>query len=125
MKDISIDLSGLNCDSMRSIADYCNLINDKHGFNDDWEGTANQIIGKLFLINSEVSEAGEETRDDRLEMWFQENGKPEGLVTELADIVVRTVTLAHMLGLNIHEAMEAKIKYNNTRPFNHGRVAKI
>ena len=47
-------------------------------------------------------------------------GKPCGIPTELADIVIRTADVAGILKIDLAEAIEEKMKYNKTRPYRHG-----
>lgn len=83
-----------------------------------WEGTIN-IPEKLCLIHSEISEALECYRDGKLAPRSVD-GKPEGLVIELADVVIRIADLCSQLGFNLEYALETKMKYNKTRPYRHG-----
>lgn len=76
---------------------------------------------KLALIHSEVSEALEAYRDDELAMRVEPSGKPEGLVVELADVVIRVLDLCAALDLSLEDAMRAKAAFNATRPHKHGR----
>jgi hypothetical protein len=46
--------------------------------------------------------------------------KPEGLVVELADAVIRIADLCGALGLDLAAAIEIKHRYNETRSFRHG-----
>ena len=93
----------------------------------------------LALIHSEVSEALEELRHDGYisRIRYQctqganassckrccgcEFGKPIGFATELADIIIRTLDLCGYLGIDISEAVRAKMAYNATRPHKHGK----
>lgn len=81
----------------------------------------------LGLITSEVAEAMEELRDLTTldgQLWhLGPNDKPEGLGSELADVVIRTLDLCGRLGLDLEEVMEAKMAYNTSRPPLHGRTA--
>jgi len=52
-----------------------------------------------------------------------ENGKPEGVASELADTVIRICDLAGMLGLDLGKAIVEKMVYNETRPHRHGGKA--
>ena len=80
------------------------------------------VLACLALIHSEVSEAAECARDGDHVMRIVD-GKPEGLVVELADTVIRIMDLCDALGLDLEEAIERKHAYNRTRPYRHGRGA--
>ncbi len=100
------------------------------GFHDtsfkDSEGTidVNRTATSLALIHSEVSEALEELRrpEPALELYFnaEKPDKPEGFVTELADVVIRCMDTCEALGLDLEQAIVKKMKYNATRPHKHG-----
>ena len=74
----------------------------------------------LALVHSEVSEALEAFRDGEDAMHFREDGKPEGVPSELADVVIRVAHIAQRMGFSLHDAVEKKMAYNATRPFKHG-----
>jgi NTP pyrophosphatase (non-canonical NTP hydrolase) len=77
------------------------------------------VLEKLALVHSEVSEAVEAWRDCRVKLNLV-NGKPEGVVVELADVVIRIGDLCGALGLDLNEAVTVKMAYNKTRPHRHG-----
>lgn len=82
---------------------------------------ANYIAAKLALIHSEVSEGLEALRDGDLALRIDpERGKPEGLESELADIIIRTLDLAEALGMDMGTTMAVKMAYNEGRPHKHG-----
>lgn len=82
---------------------------------------ANYIAAKLALIHSEVSEGLEALRDGDLALRIDpERGKPEGLESELADILIRTLDLAEALGMDMGKTMAVKMAYNEGRPHKHG-----
>jgi len=100
-------------------------------------GEENRLVPtKLALIHSEVSEALECYRNgEMLEMVDTGDakphrldadgkcvsaGKPVGLPSELADIVIRVMDLAEALGIDLEGAIERKHAYNVTRPHKHG-----
>ena len=88
-----------------------------------WDGVddADAIVPeKLCLIHSEVSEALESYRNGEDMLWITDFGKPEGLLAELADVVIRCADLSEALGLDLGSAMSAKMDYNDTRPHRHG-----
>lgn len=78
------------------------------------------IPEKLALIHSEISEALDEYRHDRMKTWFTENGKPEGFMIEIADAVIRIFDLVGFLKEDLTEALHVKHKYNLNRPYRHG-----
>lgn len=89
-----------------------------HGFYD----IPPTIPERLCLIHSEVSEALEAYRDDALSVTYTNNGKPEGLPSELADIIIRVIDMAAWLDIDLDDIIKRKMAYNETRPFKHGRA---
>ena len=49
--------------------------------------------------------------------------KPEGVPSELADIVIRVMDIAEFYGIDLAQAILDKMEYNNARPYKHGRKA--
>lgn len=80
------------------------------------------ILAKLALIHSEVSEAVECVRDNDIEYREDSelNNKPEGLVAELADVVIRACDLCEALGVDLDSAIIKKHAFNKTRKHRHG-----
>lgn len=88
----------------------------EHGWWDDpkEEGTL------LALIHSEVSEALEDARVGLMRTTLDENGKPVGFPSELADIVIRVMDVAEFHGIDLEEEIKQKHEFNKTRPYRHG-----
>lgn len=90
----------------------------------------NYYTARLALITTEVAEAIEELRNGRAvdETWYSgENSatqprKPEGVPSELADVVIRSLDLAEEAGIDLAAIIEEKLAYNNTRAHKHGRT---
>ncbi len=84
---------------------------------------ADRLGSLLALVHSEVSEALEAYRARELEAWTREDGKPEGVSAELADVVIRVADLAGYLGIDLGAAIRGKMDFNATRPHRHGGKA--
>lgn len=80
------------------------------------------VLSKLCLIHTEVTEAVEAAMAGKIHM-FQHGQKPEGLDVELADVIIRCLQLADDLGLDVDGAVQAKLAYNDGRPWKHGKHA--
>ncbi len=107
-----------------SIADIQKMVHENSLDKGFWEGleelTVDGIGMKLALIHSEVSEALEDVRVNKLKTYIQDNGKPCGFSSELADVVIRIFDLAEKMGINMEEEILLKHKFNVTRPYRHG-----
>lgn len=95
-----------------------------------------RLLSDLALVHSEVSEAVEAAREGAIGMTGgvtpsetpggfgvidgRDVTKPEGLVVELADAVIRIMHLCGELNLPLETAIVAKMRYNEQRPFKHG-----
>ena len=109
-----------------------------------WQGRdpkdVNTRLGLLMLICTEVAEGAEEVRTGQPLYYTNKNCtngvqpmmtweeplkapaefKPEGLGSELADVVIRCMDMAGGLGLDLGACILAKMRYNETREFRHG-----
>lgn len=107
-----------------------------HGW---WEADRN--VGEMLaLMHSEISEALEEWRAHKPDVYFenhmvqtdrpfsgsqlvemgQRGLKPEGFAIELADCIIRILDTLHSRGVDINAVVLAKMAYNDTRPYRHG-----
>lgn len=77
-------------------------------------------VESLALITCEVAEAIECVRDGQLVTTVREDGKLEGLPSEIADIVIRALDLAGHLGIDLGDIILRKHAYNESRAYRHG-----
>ena len=90
-----------------------------------WYDTERTFGDFIALIHSELSEALE---------WYRSNGtdfnpidgfggKPLGVASELADVVIRVADMAEHYGIDLDAAVRAKMEFNKLRPYRHGGKA--
>lgn len=100
-----------------SLATFAELIahwNQHQGF---WQ--SDNTGEKIALMHSELSEALEADRKDLPSEHLGEDFS--GLEEELADVIIRVLDFAGYHQLDLAGALQAKLHYNLTRPFKHGK----
>ena len=116
-------LSQHNLDLFANLVDTfsadCNQWAHGNGF---WDEPLNNTLvsSKIALAHSELSEALESIRhgdppDDKIPEF-------KGSVAEMADTIIRIMDLACELKLPLGEAIVAKQRFNETRPFRNGKA---
>ena len=118
---------------LRVVADAAHLLAREKGWWPKGVGvdniSADEVLAKLALIHSELSEALEEVRDGGTSLSVERYGhpvnsdgapKPEGFGVELADAVIRIFDLAGALEIDIAGCIAEKHNYNEGRPHRHG-----
>lgn len=90
--------------------------------NEARENYSAYVGNRLMLIAGEVTEAHEEVRNGLdFSTRFTDAGKPEGLGSELADALIRTLDTAVELGVDMEQELRNKMPFNYGRPAMHGR----
>lgn len=117
----------------RTINDWCRLVHEEavaKGWYDDVPDPHDPVwkAARLALIHSEVSEALECVRTGATGLGLYDHApgiqrKPVGEPSELADIAIRLFDYAASIGVDLEAAIDAKVKYNATRPRRHGGKA--
>ncbi len=78
-------------------------------------------VGEMMMLwVTEIAEAYEEYRKGRLDDTYEVDGKPEGGVVEVADLIIRIMDTAEHRDWNLGHAIRKKMDYNKTRPYRHG-----
>lgn len=88
------------------------------------KGWNKNVSFEKFMMNlhSEISEAWEEYRKGNLvgEVYYRDDGKPEGIPIEIADLIIRVLHMAAYYGWDLTWLIQHKMMYNETRPYRHG-----
>lgn len=105
-----------------TLRELCHLAHENAKTKGFWEPWDRNVPEMLMLSVSELVEALEEYRGGRTltEVYEDENGKPMGFPTEIADVFIRLGDLCERYGIDITEVIQQKMAYNVTRPRRHG-----
>ena len=102
------------------LAELCHNNASRKGFWDEDRPFAEVLTN----MHSEISEAWEEyvLNKDITEVYY-EGKKPCGIPIELADLLIRTLSLMAAYKMDVGSLVLEKMKYNLTRPYKHGKKA--
>src|SRR5215471_3877711 len=84
-----------------------------------WCDTFVPVPEQVALICSEACEGLEEWRKS-MPVSYTVSGKPEGLASEYADVVIRVAHYAKLMNIDLESEILRKLDYNMTRPHRHG-----
>lgn len=82
-----------------------------------------KYVGNLMAETAELWELLRMKGFKPTKKWYREDGKPEGLGPELADVVLRSLVIAETFGIDLEAEMHEKNMFNRTRPKRHGKRA--
>jgi NTP pyrophosphatase (non-canonical NTP hydrolase) len=87
-----------------------------------WYDPPKTFTESVAMVHSEASESLDEFRNGNLDrgIYYGEDGKPEGVGIELADIVLRVMDLAEDNNIDLVECILIKHAFNMTRSHRHG-----
>ena len=92
---------------MNQLAREIMAIRIEHGF----ETSKENMLGKLMLVVTEISEAAEDVRHQNWDHFSE----------EIADTIIRLLDICATLDIDIEAEIARKVEINRARPFRHGK----
>ena len=92
-----------------------------------WIEPDNSFGDFISEVHGEVSEAFEEFKDNESVhcKWKNNCGRPEGVPSELADVVIRIMSYCGEVGIDLHAEIIEKMDYNETKPIRKEKRLKM
>lgn len=114
---------------LNELASRIHEVSSDHGF---WPKEGRNFGEMIALAHSELSEALEEHREGKPDVYFVtkmestpegilSTDKPEGVSVELVDALIRILDTLHSRGVDIDDIVFMKMAYNASRPHKHGK----
>lgn len=121
----------LDTDILSMMQDEVYEVNAENGWFDDQRTFGDEMM----LLVTEVAEAMEAFRDFGFKQFYRrpdgefddspvsDSGapnKPEGVASEIADVLIRVLDTCHRHDIDLFKAFREKLNYNITRGYRHG-----
>jgi NTP pyrophosphatase (non-canonical NTP hydrolase) len=89
-----------------------------------WWDEPREFGTQLMLMVTELSEVMEDYRINNLDptkyLFYDEKGKPCGIASEFADVLIRIGDTCARYGIDLESAIKIKMEYNKTISYRHG-----
>ena len=79
-----------------------------------------EVPEQVALICSEACEGLESWRENQPISWTDDHGKPQGIGSEYADVIIRIGHYASLMNIDLEYEIKRKLEYNATRSYRHG-----
>ena len=110
----------LNASQIKDLFEALSLdIHQMNYANGFWDNVQDNFSSKIALVHSELSEALEADRKNLMDDKLPDR---HGREVELADAMIRIFDLAGRYDMDLGGALVAKIAYNASRPYKHGKA---
>lgn len=87
--------------------------------NDSYDSLRQRIYSSEGVLTRDAGHYSHATADhDTPGDWVAH--KPEGVASELADVIIRIFDMCGLYGIDLEAVIKEKMAYNKTRPYRHG-----